>query len=425
MVSTRPIVMAAILLGVSMQALPLAAHAHGMASYPIARQYQCKKDEGYWAAADGSKIPNGGCRAAYLAVATTDGQQAGIYPFQQYNEVAANPPRYEDMVSIRQTVPDGLLCAGGDPRKRGLDVPQSRGWSKTVLQPIGGYVDMVWEATAAHNPSFLMVFLTRAGWSPDRELRWEDLDLIYKGESPEPDRSMYPNVYRYTVPFPAGRQGDAMVYSIWQRRDPGNEGFFNCSDVVLQDSDVPSFPWIEEKPFVTEAFRPVPGEHVRFRVLGGDASGKEVVDVTLPINDQNQTLERWTTQLATELNGSHAAHVRVGVREGDAIRFDPNHVFANKVWLASAVSSSSMKIVPTTGPGPEPGDQPVWPAGLGTYRSGDIVKGLDGALWRCKAYPYGAWCNVAPNGDIVSWPYAPGGKGMPSDEEQRAWEPVQ
>ncbi|GAA0904669.1 lytic polysaccharide monooxygenase [Rothia nasimurium] len=413
--------LASVIVGLCAQWAPSAVDAHGMASRPIARQYQCKKDEGYWGAVDGSKIPNAGCRAAYLAVAATEGQQAGIYPFQQYNEVAANPPRYEDMASIMVTVPNGLLCAGGDPRKRGLDVPQSKGWAKSVLRPAGGFVDMAWEATAAHNPSFLMVFLTKPGWSPGSELHWEDLDLIYKGESPEPDRSVYPNVYRYRVPFPAGRHGDAMVYSVWQRRDPGNEGFFNCSDVTIQDAGIPDFPWVEEKPFVAESMKPVPGEQVQFRVLGGDASGREVVDVKLAITDGNRHPVQWVAELASVLNLSHAAHVQVGVRDGDAVRFDGASIYANKVWLRDEGSSSAMRIIPADGPGPGPGDHPAWPEGLGAYKAGDVVKGIDGNLWRCKGHPHGAWCNIKPNTAPESWPYAPGSAAMPADEDQRAW----
>lgn len=403
---------------------PWSAHAHGMTGRPIARQYQCVKDGGYWAAADGSKIPNPGCRAAYLAVAATDGQQAGVYPFQQYNEVSANPARYEDMASVKQAVPNGLLCAGGDRRKRGLDIPQSQGWAKSVVTPVAGYIDMTWEVTAAHNPSFLRVFLTKPDWTGTRELRWDDLDLIYQGEAPEPDRSTYPNVYRYHIPFPSGRQGNAIVYSIWQRRDAGNEGFFNCSDVTIQGSAPLAFPWVEGKPFVEEAMAPVPGEQIQFRVLGGDATGKEVVNVTLPIDASNQDVAQWSTQLATQINATYGGYVQLGVRSGDAVNWDAAHIYANKVWLKNDGSSSAMRVVAAPVAPTDPGMHPAWPEGLGRFQPGSVVIGLDGQAWQCKALPQGAWCNVAPpsGSDPMAWPYAPGGNATPAAEDQRAWQ---
>ena len=424
---TKFVLGCSLLIGLAAQLSATAAQAHGMVAKPIARQYQCYKDGGFWAAADGSRIPNPGCRAAYLAGAQSGGQTAGVYPFQQHNEVAANPQNYEDLAAVQRAVPNGLLCAGGDPRKRGLDVPQSRGWAKTVVTPVNGAIDLTWDATAPHNPSFVRVFVTKPGWSPDRELHWEDLDLLYQGEAPQPDRSVYPAVYRYRVPFPANRSGDAMIYSIWQRRDAGNEGFFNCSDITIQQHDAPPppFPWVEEKPFIDQAVKPVPGEQVRFRVMGGGASGGEVVDVKLPITAQNRKVTQWAAQLGQQINRSYFGQVQVGERKGDAIQFNAAHIYANKVWLKNNGSSSALSVIPADpGPGPDPVPDPnhqTWPDGIGKYKAGDVVVGLDGGLWKCKPFPYTGWCNIVPNRDPFTWPYAPGGKGVPSDESQRAW----
>ncbi len=211
------------------------ASAHGAIGTPIARQYQCRLEGGYWDPADGSGIQHTDCRAAYQ----NGGNSA--YPFTQWNEFSANPiGQGDDLEKLQQAVPDGLLCAGGDKKKSGIDVP-AVAWRKTRVTPVGGKIDVTWENTQSHTPSVMRIYLSKPGYNPQQPLRWADLDKIYDAPAPAPQPAnggghlpgTVTSFYKLSVPLPAGRTGDAVLYSYWQRRDAGNEGFFNCSDITI------------------------------------------------------------------------------------------------------------------------------------------------------------------------------------------------
>lgn len=211
------------------------AAAHGAVGAPIARQYACRLEGGYWDPADGSGIPHTDCRAAYR----NGGDSA--YPFTQWNEFSANPAgQGDDLEKLQQAVPDGLLCAGGDRRKAGIDVPAAA-WRKTPVTPVNGSIDVTWENTQSHTPSVMRIYLSKPSYDPQQPLRWADLDKIYDAPAPAPLPAnggghlpgTVTSLYPLHVPLPAGRTGDAVLYSYWQRRDAGNEGFFNCSDITI------------------------------------------------------------------------------------------------------------------------------------------------------------------------------------------------
>lgn len=415
--------------------LSQSAWSHGAVSYPISRQYQCYKEGGFWGSVD--SVPNAGCRAAVKV-----SQQ---YPLVQWNEVAANPSPRHDPAAIKKAVPNGLLCAAGDGKKAGLDVPQSAGWKLTLVKP--GKMELTWDATAPHNPATYKVYITKAGANyQNRALQWDDLEEIASGDMPPPIASAYPQQYKIPVTIPAGRSGKAMLYSIWQRNDSGNEGFFNCSDILIQgsatDDDADNTPaeesWIEERPFVKPGFAtPDIGESVRFRLLGGSGSrGLEVVDITVPVTAQNQSNYRWAEDLATQLNNTQSNYVAIGIKDNGHIQFNPaeSHIFENRVWVKDTHYSSAMSIIPAKAPDNDDQDKPedetpdgghdssnvqTWPAGIGSYMSGKtVVKGSDGGLWRCRPYPNGSWCNINHS------TYEPGGKGMASQKDAQAWERV-
>lgn len=207
------------------------SHAHGAVGSPIARQYQCRLEGGYW----NNTIPNADCRAAYQ----NGGNSA--YPFTQWNELTANPSgQGNDLEKLLEAVPDGLLCAGGDNKKSGLDVP-AVAWRKTPVTPVNGKIDVTWENTRSHTPSWMRIYLSKPNYNPQQPLRWTDLEKIYDAPSPTPspaDRNGHlpgtiTSFYKLSVSLPAGRTGDAVLYSYWQRQDAGNEGFFNCSDITI------------------------------------------------------------------------------------------------------------------------------------------------------------------------------------------------
>ncbi|MEC8225365.1 MAG: lytic polysaccharide monooxygenase, partial [Pseudomonadota bacterium] len=86
-------------------------NAHGFLESPKARQAICNADGGYWWPADGTGIPNLACRAAFV--------EAGHVQFVQDIEFSANTIDYTNLEAVKQSVPDGRLCAAGDPEKRG------------------------------------------------------------------------------------------------------------------------------------------------------------------------------------------------------------------------------------------------------------------------------------------------------------------
>lgn len=221
-------------------------HAHGGVSYPISRQSQCKDDGKFWGAS--SAIPNAGCRASF--------EKSGYYAFIQWNEGAANPNPRNNQAALEKAVPNGLLCAAGDKNKQGLDVPQNRGWKLTPIKA-GTTFTHIWKLTAPHFPSDHRIYITKKDADfQNRELRWSDLDLdnpLYVGKMApttiNPDGTA---VYKTDIRIPADRHGKAMLYSIWQRDDAGNEAFLNCSDIDIQSSENEAKPVVTTtKPVVT------------------------------------------------------------------------------------------------------------------------------------------------------------------------------
>lgn len=410
------------------------AQAHGAVAKPIARQYQCFIDRGYDDPGN-ITIPRPDCRAAYHAV-----PNEGHYPFQQWNEVAANPHNQgQDMADVRRAVPDGLLCAGGDPRKRGLDQVATPWAPQMAKLDAQGRLEVRWDLTQPHNPAVLRVFLSKPSYDGSRALRWDDLEEVYNAPAPAPAPANPPGMphptYTIKVPIPAGREGKAVLYNYWQRQDAGNEGFFNCSDINIDRNGGgdPGFPWIEEKPYLP-GFTPKAGDSVRFRVMGGDAgsaertSGIERVDITWPINAANAANHVWAGELAEKLNNDHALHVRIGVLQGGArsrgtqkakeIVFDRVNLATNRIWLKDGYSSAFS--LDTGGP-VEPGDH--WRRdAVGSYKQGSTVIGLDGATYTCVE---AGWCGQAVPATWADkdWPYA-AGSAAAHREGHPAWKPA-
>ena len=388
------------------------ASAHGAVEFPKARQLICYERGGFNWPQDGSGIPNAACREAYQQVQSGGGQ--GPYQFNQYNEFAANPTNYHDQASVEAAVPDGHLCAAGDPQKSGLDVV-SADWERTPVKLQNGHFQLALWASAVHNPSYVMVYLSKPQYSPNRPLRWSDLELVYRGNAPAPQNVAGRQYYFYNVPIPPGRAGPAVLYTRWQREDSGREGFYNCSDIVLEGPGV-ELPWYDKGEYIKAGFQPTVGEQVRFRVLGHQASGAELVDERLPITAANQSIGKWAQELATNLNSHYAVHVAVGVRNGSQIQYDATHFERNMVFVKNEGDGVSMSIIPKDDVG-NPGDYPKWPEGIGQYKPGEtIVIGVDNKPWKCKPFPHGAWCNINHAA------YKPGSaEAAAAPEDQRAW----
>lgn len=207
--------------------LPQETFAHGAVSYPISRQYQCYQDGNFWGNA--SAIPNAGCRASF--------QSSGVYPFVQWNEVSANPNPRTSQAAVEKAVPNGLICASGDTDKKGLDQPQNKGWKATPVKA-GAKIKHTWDLSAAHNPSTHRIYITKKEANyQHRELRWSDIDLdkpLYNGVMPAAVTAANgKRTYSTDIMIPQDRTGHAIILSVWQREDPANEAFINCSDIQI------------------------------------------------------------------------------------------------------------------------------------------------------------------------------------------------
>ncbi|KAF7720931.1 hypothetical protein EC973_005765 [Apophysomyces ossiformis] len=334
--------------------------AHGALGFPLARQYGCRIDGGYYWPTDGSKIPNEGCRNAYLDAGKS------YYPFQQWNEFSANPTNPNDMATVKKAVPDGLMCSGGDNRKRGVDIPQNKGWRKTVIQPKNGTFQLRWELTRSHNPAVMHIYLTKPSYDLSKPLTWADLDQVYQKPAPKPipanGKGLISEVtafYYLDIPIPANRSGDAIIYAYWQRNDPGHEGFYNCADVTIKQANglkptkqpvndhddkghKPTSQWVDEKPYLQQGGGIVPkiGDKVYFRVTAGDENGQNAVNITLPITSKSVRNFKWAKHLANTLNKKYKSLVKIGVKSGNSIKYSQKNLYANQVWLKPGYNST-------------------------------------------------------------------------------------
>ncbi|WP_462172981.1 lytic polysaccharide monooxygenase [Pseudoalteromonas xiamenensis] len=312
--------------------------AHGYLDFPKARQSICEAQGGYWWPEDGSNIPNLACRAAFL--------ESGYVQFTQEHEFSVNTADYRNQAAVEANIPDGQLCSAGDKQKRGINLPSIE-WQKTVVTPNEkGQVTIKWNATTPHNPSFWKIYLTKPSFSPATdELRWQDLDLISEFGNLEfvkdPSGKRY---YNMTIDIPKDRQGDAILYTRWQRIDVVGEGFYNCSDVhIVQDATAPT--WHKAGYFVTASQQPKIDDKVWARVF--DGSGQEIVSQSLNINNDN--VQRWATTLAEMLNLNFSQWVKVGIKNANGdIEFDPAQLLSNEVYVTDAEHTYNLTIqVPT------------------------------------------------------------------------------
>lgn len=371
------------------------ASAHGWAEFPPSRSIICHNDGNYW----GGQAPNQACRTLFA--------ENGGWPFTQKNENAANTINYPDIEAVKVSVPNGLLCAGGDTKKDGLDIP-SVNWQKTALVlDANGEFDFVWTATAPHNPSYWEFYLTKPDHDFSKPLNWDDLELVYEVGNVMPQNGSPYKTYNFKVKLPTDRTGDAILYTRWQRIDAAGEGFYNCSDVVLEQSgsgDEVKPPLDEGNMFAIPGYfvpvgyqTPLIGDTVRFRLMA-PVTGKEVFDHRLVITAANQ--ETWIETFAYELNALDANKLFIGIwnKAAGKYEFDAANLHANKVWVdgkdyAFAVTTFTADdtLPPVEPEEPDAGDIPAYESGK-AYKAGDKVLARDGNVYQCKPWPYTAWC---------------------------------
>ncbi|MEO2279607.1 lytic polysaccharide monooxygenase [Pseudoalteromonas pernae] len=301
------------------------AHAHGFMDVPKARQAFCQQQGGYWWPEDGSGIANLACRAAFV--------EAGHYQFVQEHEFSANTADYRNQAAIQQSVPDGQLCSAGDNNKRGIDIPSIH-WPRTEMTVNGvGEIKVRFKAVVPHNPSFWRFYLSKPDFDASTQaLTWNDLTLIDTFEnidttvSPEGDR-----YYEMNVAVPAGRSGDAILYTHWQREDAAGEGFFNCSDIVIKADTTPVDPtqWQDVGHFVKQGQQAQVGDSIWVRLF--DASGSEVIDQFYAVTSEYHA--NWQEHVAVSLNQDYGHLVQVGLQDAQGeISYQSQDPLVNKVY---------------------------------------------------------------------------------------------
>ncbi|CCQ12804.1 Spindolin-related protein [Pseudoalteromonas luteoviolacea B = ATCC 29581] len=312
------------------------AVAHGYMDFPKARQAICEAQGGYWWPEDGSNIPNAACRAAFL--------ESGYVQFTQEHEFSVNTANYLNQTAVEANIPNGTLCAAGSHQKRGIDLP-SKDWQKTTLVTNAkGEVALRWLATTPHNPSFWKIYLSKPGFdTATQKLTWQDLEPIAEFGNLEftkdNDGKRY---YHMTVMIPAGRQGDAILYSRWQRNDVVGEGFYNCSDVHIESDPTPPL-WVSAGYFVSASDKPNIGDIALARVF--DGNGQEIVSQSLTLTQDNSAY--WQSKLASMLNQQFREAINVGVLgESGEIVFDSANVLRNQVYVAKADHTYNLTIKP-------------------------------------------------------------------------------
>ncbi|MGC0119643.1 lytic polysaccharide monooxygenase [Pseudoalteromonas piscicida] len=323
------------LFGATSVLLSSAVSAHGFMDFPKARQAICQAQGGYWWPDDGSNIPNLACRAAFL--------DSGHFQFVQEHEFSTNTADYNNLEAVKANIPNGTLCSAGDPNKSGMSVVSPH-WQRTVVEPNAqNKLAISFRATTPHNPSFWQFFLSKPNYDGDTSpLTWNDLELINEFGNidfvVDPEGKRF---YKMEIDIPQGREGDAVLYTRWQRFDVAGEGFYNCSDITITSTGTPP-EWVSSGYFLKQGQDAKAGDSVWFRTF--DQSGNELISHNLNVTSTNAST--WQAELALYLNSNYGNKVNIGVKQPDgSIAFDANALLANEVFLPHAAYTSNLSVV--------------------------------------------------------------------------------
>lgn len=365
----------ALVLAAALPAMPTRAGAHGTMIVPESRIHRC--------AFDGSieNHQDPACRAAVEA----GGKQA-LYDWNGMRQASA-AGRHRDLI------PDGQLCSGGNPDFAGLALARDD-WRTTPLVPAAdGRFEFVFHATAPHATRDWQLYVTRDGWDPKQPLGWDDVEpFCTSGAVPLVTDAQGRQVYRIPCTVPA-RSGRHVIFAAWQRSD-SPEAFYSCSDVQMSGGVDLGWKQIGR---IEAPSRLAARSRVTFRLF--DESGADLEQITVKIKQGDRSRVRWPIALADAVN-AQSQLARIGVLETSGDVVPTRTVGGNLVYAANGRSLRFE--IDVTGPGGGGGDEPVYPAGIGTYGPGTIVRGGDGRLYECRAFPASGWCNQAPAA------YAPG-----------------
>lgn len=389
------------LLTTSLLFTSLQASSHGYVDYPKARQQICKDDGGYWWPADGSGIPNSACRAAY--------QQSGGYMLTQHHEFSANVADYRNMAAVQAVVSDGSLCAGGDSRKSGMDIP-STDWQRTSINLTqSNEITLRFRATTPHNPSYWQIYLSKPGFdSASETLSWNQLQLIHQ----QNDVTAEAGYYNLNVQLPADRSGPAVLYTRWQRVDVVGEGFYNCSDIELVNGNSDPSPvlWFDKGAFVNLQTPAEIGGYAQLRLF--DADGQELIDESWQITNANIGNALWATELATQINTQYSNLLQIGVLSGDNVVFSSD-LATNRAYVRENSTFYNLDLRPADSGGSNPpgncpgydlssvNTYPDWPQDNTQGQPGHAAGG-DQLIYQNALYQANWWTQSIPGSDS-SW----------------------
>ncbi|MCZ6790307.1 MAG: lytic polysaccharide monooxygenase [Candidatus Dadabacteria bacterium] len=361
------------------------AFGHGSMETPISRIYNCFLE-------NPENPKSDACKAA-----VEQGGTQALYDWNGVNQGNAN-----DM--HREIIPDGKLCSAGKELFKGMDLARND-WHTTMIVPNGsGNFEFVFIATAPHSTKYYRFYVTEDGYNPLNPLKWTDLE-----ESPFctiTDVTLENGRYKMSCPFPQGKSGKHIIYSIWQR-DDSPEAFYTCMDVEFTGG----------APVVWRSLGQVRaqqdlavGDSVTFRLFDAQLSDAETHKIELQEGEDGSN--QWPFYLAQQVN-SNSSLVKIGVLDSSGNINPVKSSQNNNVYVSSEQEFSfqvDIEMVDNggggndcdccdscTNPGPDPdptgGVDFMYPDGIGSYVGGTVVQGTDGKRYECKPFPFSGWCN--------------------------------
>jgi len=176
---------------------------HGTVVSPPSRVWNCFKE-------NPENPSSAACKAAVIGW--------GTQAFYDWSEVA----RMDAGGNHRAILGPGNLASAGRPDKYGgLDQVRSD-WVATNVSP-GPFI-VTWMNSAPHKTLYYDVYITKADWTPDMPLTWDNIELLTRTGPREANATDDINV---TLPL---RTGKHIIFSVWQR-SLTPEAFYSTSDV--------------------------------------------------------------------------------------------------------------------------------------------------------------------------------------------------
>ncbi len=261
------------------------AYGHGSMETPSSRIYNCFLE-------NPENPKSDACKAA-----VQEGGTQALYDWNGVNQGNAN-----DM--HRDIIPDGQLCSGGKELFKGMDLARSD-WPSTMIAPNStGNFEFVFIATAPHSTDYFRFYVTKDDYNPLNPLKWSDLE-----DTPFctiNDVVLDNGRYKMNCPFPQGKSGKHLIYTIWQR-DDSTEAFYTCTDVEFMGGS----------PVVWRSLGQVRaqedlsvGDTVTFRLFDAQSSDSETH--TIELQDGQTAADQWPFYLAEHVNVSSSL-VKIGV----------------------------------------------------------------------------------------------------------------